>query len=128
MSPVPTPRLQLVNWEKLAVASGSPITLTLTITPEDNAVLREGDFVPVIEPGVRAVWLGGSSSAQGPGAAAEFRVDGPTTPLAQCGQGGRLRAAGDGAGPAHVWPRPQLSEFWGGATRLRPKMPAVSTK
>ncbi len=115
------PRLALVNFEKVVLAAGGRVTLNLTITPEDNSVLREGDFVPVIEPGARALWLGASSSAarSAPGLAGAFTVSGPATPLSQCGGGGPMRAASHGA--AHTWPRPELNgERAGGAARWDP--------
>jgi beta-glucosidase len=116
-APVPAqPSKALVNWEKVALAAGGAATLTLTITPEDNAVLREGDFVPVVEPGARTVWLGASSDEGAPGASGAYTVTGEATPLAQCGGGG---AAGGSYGAAHVWPRPALGN-WGGAARWSP--------
>ena len=108
---VPQPLQSLVNWEKARIPAGGAVTLTLSITPEDNAVLREGDFVPVIEPGARSLWLGSSSDWRAAGAAGAFTIAGPTTPLATCSGSG----ATPPAGVAHVWPRPELG--WGGAAR-----------
>lgn len=103
----------LVNWDKVMLAPGASTTLTLTISPEDNAVLREGDFVPVIEPGARTLWLGGSSDSGGvtPGLAGGYTIQGSVTPLAQCSGGVPVR---NGAA-AHVWPPPLLGG--GGAAR-----------
>jgi beta-glucosidase len=108
------PAHSLVNWERVVLGAGGAATLTLTVTPEDNAVLRAGDFVPVIEPGVRALWLGASSdAARAPGLAGGYTIVGDATPLAACGGGG-----GSGAPPpgvAHVWPRPVLAPGTGAA-------------
>jgi beta-glucosidase len=115
-APVPAqPIKALVNWEKVLIPTGGAATLTLTITPEDNAVLREGDYVPVIEPGARRVWVGASSDESAPGAAGAFTVTGDATPLAQCGGGGAIGGSAQG-GVAHVWPRPVLGGG-GGAAR-----------
>ena len=106
---VPQPRLQLVNFEKTApLAGGASAQLRLTILPEDNAVLRDGDFLPVIEPGARSFWLGASSDTAGLGLAGAYAVEGTTTPLRDCG----------GVVGAAVWPRPKLNaEGRGGAAR-----------
>ena len=117
------PLKQLVNFDKVALAPGNATLLNLTITPEDSAVLRDGDFVPVIEPGVRTVWLGSSSGEGRPGVAASFAVVGPVTPLSACTGPSvvdvtTLRGLGL---PAHVWAKPQLSsDGLGGAARWRP--------
>ena len=102
----------LVNWDRILVDAGSSVTLTLSITPEDNAVLRNGDFVPVIEPGMRALWLGASSDADAAGLVGSYKISGAVTPLAQCSGGGAGSLRED---VAHVWPRPVLGE--GGAAR-----------
>ena len=118
-APVPAQPLQaLVNWQRLALDAQGAAQLSLTITPEDNAVLREGDFVPVIEPGMRKVWLGGSSSWTAQGLAGSYVVQGAPTPLAQCsGAGG----SGLPPGVAHVWPSPVLGS--GGAARWTQGLP-----
>lgn len=106
---VPTPRLQLVNFDKVALAPGASAPLLLTILPEDNAVLRAGDFSPVVEPGARRVWLGASSDYEaGRGLLGFFNVTGAPTPLRDCG-GVEGRAS---------WPRPRLNAAGvGGAAR-----------
>jgi beta-glucosidase len=122
------PFKQLVNFDKVALEPGDSVLLNLTITPEDNAVLRDGDFVPVIEPGVRAVWLGSSSGESRPGVAATFTVVGPVALLSSCSnpsastQSARSGTATPRPGmPAHVWVRPSLNaEGSGGAARWRP--------
>jgi beta-glucosidase len=108
---VPVPRLQLVNFDKLVLAPGASAPLSLTILPEDHAVLRAGDFLPVVEPGARRLWLGSSSAdaaAGGVGLAGAYDVAGAVTPLRDCG--GTVGAA--------VWPRPALNAAGaGGAAR-----------
>ena len=108
---VPVPRLQLVNFDKLVLAPGESAPLSLTILPEDHAIMRAGDFLPVIEPGTRRLWLGTSSadsSAGGVGLAGTYDVAGDVTPLRNCG--GTVAAA--------VWPRPTLNAAGeGGAAR-----------
>jgi beta-glucosidase len=111
------PVKSLVNWERMFVPAGGATTLSLTISPEDNAVLREGDFVPVIEPGARGVWLGSSSDSSSgtPGIQGSYTVTGAVTPLAECGAAqGTPRERP--AGVAHVWPKPPLGRG-GGAAR-----------
>ena len=107
---VPQPRQALVNWEKLRLSAGGAVTVTLSITPEDNAVLRAGDFVPVIEPGARSLWLGASSDRGAAGLPGAFTISGPATPLASCSSSGAPPP-----GVAHVWPYPVLGS--GGAAR-----------
>lgn len=126
------PLKQLVNFQKQILGPGDSILLNLTITPEDNAVLRDGDFVPVIEPGLRSVWLGSSSGEERPGVSTTFTVTGPVTLLSSCTANRALfRGASSDArsssvtparrSPAHVWPKPQLnSEGSGGAARWLP--------
>lgn len=124
-APVPAqPVKALVNWDKIVLPSGGSTTLALTVTPEDNAVLREGDFVPVIEPGERRVWVGASSDEGAPGSAGAFTVTGKATPLAQCGGGGAGGARQGGA--AHAWPHPALGGG-GGAARwaVTPAAPSM---
>ena len=118
-APVPgAPAQALVNWQRVALAAGGSAALALTVTPEDNAVLRAGDYVPVIEPGLRRVWLGASSDTGGEGLAGEYTVQGPATPLSQCSGGAGSAGSGGGAlpeGVAHVWPPPVLSAGGGDA-------------
>ena len=111
------PLKSLVNWEKVFISSGSSTILTLTITPEDNIILRDGDFVPVIEPGLRTLWLGASSSSSdnGGGLAGTYTVTGAITPLSQCYAAGSAPVTLP-TGVAHVWPPPILGEG-GGAAR-----------
>jgi hypothetical protein len=118
------PLLQLINFDKLAVSAGGSVFLNLTVTPADSAVLRAGDFVPVVEPGVRTLWLGSSSSSARPGAAATFVISGPTTPLSACGGSPprESKQISQAPAPAHVWQKPVLnSERRGGAARWDPR-------
>jgi hypothetical protein len=78
------PRMQLVAFDKVALGRGESALLNLTITPEASSVLREGDFEPVIEPGLRVLWLGSSSGRSRPGVAAVYEVVGETVPLSAC--------------------------------------------
>jgi len=85
---VPVPRVALVNFVKThPLSPGQSSNFTLTLTPEDNSVLREGDWMPVIEPGPREWWIGGSSSqSRSPGVGGVFTVTGAgPVPLSSCG-------------------------------------------
>ena len=83
---VQLPGKSLVAFQKTPlVQPGGEVAVTLVLPPEANAVMREGDFQQVIEPGERTFWLGASSSSQrSPGVAGSFRITGATTPLASC--------------------------------------------
>jgi beta-glucosidase len=118
---VPTPRLALVNFERILLAPNETKEIELTIAPEDNSVLRNVDFIPVIEPGVRTLWLGASSNSRSAGVTGSYNVVGATTPLSACGSTqGSASTSTTHADPheniAHVWPQPLLSAR-GGAAR-----------
>ena len=122
------PRLQLVNFDKVSLEPGSSAQLNFSITPEDSSVLREGDYVPVIEPGIRSVWLGSSSGTMRPGVAASYEVVGPVTPLSAC-TGASMdrdrasaRTSSGMKSPAHVWSAPKLNtDRLDGAARWDPR-------
>jgi beta-glucosidase len=98
---VPLPVRQLTNWARVQLAAGAATTVTLAVTAEDMAVMRNGDFALQIEPGQRSLWVGASSDVGGNGLAGTFTVVGPVTPFAACPAAARVavlptRQLGDG--------------------------------
>ena len=76
---------QLVAFQRVAISRGGSQRVTFRLSADDNAVMRDGDFKQVIEPGVRQLWVGGSSSAaMSPGAVVSFLVTGKPTLLSAC--------------------------------------------
>ena len=66
-------------------ASNSSVTVEFAISPEAQAVMRDPDFVDVVEPGARDVWIGGSSDPRfSPGVRLSFQVAGEPTEVARC--------------------------------------------
>ena len=89
----PNPPLRtLVGVRKVHLSPGESQTLTFTLPPRARAVMREGDFVEVLQPGVLSAWVGGGQPPEGcppeklaPGLALpSIEIAGPTTPLSQC--------------------------------------------
>jgi len=108
-SSVPVPARQLSSFARVRVAAGEARDVTFTIVPEDHAVMRGGDagadFAPVLEPGVRHVWVGGCSSAALPGVATAFRVDRPAgqTLLHSCARGRAMQWWNSSTNDAARW-------------------------
>jgi beta-glucosidase len=84
---VPVPRRQLAAFARVFVpGNGGTAKVTLEVRPSLQSVMRAGDYVDVVEPGLRTLWVGGASDpAVLPGAAAAYTVVGTTTPVGQCG-------------------------------------------
>lgn len=81
----PVPQRLLADFARVAIPAGGQATVTLTLAPFQNSLLREGDLLRVVEPGPRSLWIGGCSDpARLPGASATFTTTGITTPVAQC--------------------------------------------
>jgi beta-glucosidase len=107
---VPTPLRSLVSFTRHVFSTGPRQTVVkFRMLPEDHAVLRKGDFVPTVEPGMRTVWVGGGQPGTGAaGVALIFYVRGAATTVATCAaqKGGAKRAAGEwqsGNPDAHLW-------------------------
>eukprot|EP00040_Diaphanoeca_grandis_P005867 m.34837 g.34837 ORF g.34837 m.34837 type:complete len:844 (-) comp17046_c0_seq1:250-2781(-) len=82
---VPTAIRQLVSFQRVFIKAGATSTVTFVLTPSDNAVMRDGDFVQVVEPGLRTLWIGASSDpAISPGIAVKYEVVGETVEVAKC--------------------------------------------
>eukprot|EP00750_Incisomonas_marina_P019955 INCI3660.3.p1 GENE.INCI3660.3~~INCI3660.3.p1 ORF type:complete len:636 (+),score=69.63 INCI3660.3:252-2159(+) len=91
-SSVPVAKLQLSSFARLHIPRGQVATVSFTVVPEDHSVLRNNsDFAAVIEPGVRRIWVGGSSDAsRSPGLQTSFVVsgtEGEQTLLSSCPRG-----------------------------------------
>ena len=70
--------------------------VSFIIPPRARAVMREGDFVEVVEAGNLIIWVGGGQPPEGTGGGDKqapglpvpgVLVQGPTTPLSQCSAG-----------------------------------------
>jgi len=84
---VTVPNIQLVAFNRTAVPAGkAPVTVTFAIRPAYQAVMRDPDFVPVVEPGIRELWIGGSSDPRfSPGVSLSYEVTGNVAiPVSQC--------------------------------------------
>ena len=77
----PTPRRALVAFDRVWLPAGTATRVSLTLTPRLNAVMRAGDYVDVVEPGRRVVYVGGDSAAA---FSAGFATVGTVTPVAVC--------------------------------------------
>ncbi len=88
---VPAPIRALAAFARVWVPAGGATTLTLSIPPRLNSLMRDGDYLDVVSPGARDLWVGGASDpAAAPGVAASFAVTGAPTPVVQC-EGAGLR-------------------------------------
>ena len=108
-----TPKHSLVSFTRHVFAPGdgdaNHTVVKFKLLPEDHAVLREGDFALTVEPGSRAVWVGGGQPGTGAaGVALTFKVEGAATTVDACAlqKGGVKRAAEEwqsGNADAHLW-------------------------
>jgi len=91
---VPVPIKQLVSFARIHLSPGQERTVTFTVAPEDNAVMRDPDFVQIVESGRRQLWIGGSSDARvSPGVTASFEISNgsgnASVVLSKCARKGR---------------------------------------
>jgi hypothetical protein len=81
---VTTPLLALADFVRVRVPAMSSLVVKLSVKPRLNSVLSES-FVDVVEPGLRTVWIGGSSAAgKGPGVFGSWQTVGQVTPVMTC--------------------------------------------
>lgn len=85
-STVPSPIRGLANFTRVFIPAGQSTAVTLSIKPRTgSSVLRNTDYVPVIEPGYRNLWIGGCSDPTIlPGSFASYQVVGNTVPVTVC--------------------------------------------
>ncbi len=73
-----------MDFVRVTVPAMSSAVVNLVVRPRLNSVL-DAQYIDVVEPGMRSVWVGGSSLAgKGPGASSSWQNIGPVTPLSTC--------------------------------------------
>jgi len=85
-APVRVPIRQLQGFKKVkALEPGERRQVEFELTARQMAIMREGDYVEMVVPGKRSIWVGGGQpNTLAPGQPAAFSVVGPSTPLSQC--------------------------------------------
>lgn len=81
---VPTPLRALVDFVRVAIPAGVTRTVTLRVTPRLNSLMRAGDYEDVVQPGVRTLYVGGTSALAGLALRGDVTVTGAETPVARC--------------------------------------------
>ena len=81
---VPVPVQALANFTRVHVPAGQTVTVTLAIRPLANSLMRDGDYIDMVVPGMRALWIGGSSAHTSPGVSGSFATSGSPTPARSC--------------------------------------------
>jgi beta-glucosidase len=99
-SSVPVPIRDLAAFGRIHLAPGQSTLVAFQLPPRVMAVLRDGDFLPVVEPGTRLLAVGGGQPGQAaakqlPVLQGSITLAGPTAALDACPGG-----AGGGSGPS----------------------------